>query len=332
MTPIDAVVTWVDGDDPVLRRKRSGYITGRQEDSFDDIAGSTRYTSSGEIFLCVASILKFAPFIRRIFIITDGQDPHIGRLISGYFPDCGVSVRIVDHKEIFRGYGQYLPTFNSLSIETMMYRIPGLSEHFVYFNDDFMLLRPLEESDLVSDGRPVVYGYWHFTFTAWLCRLLGRLKKHSEFKFRDSMLNAATTLGGKALFRFIRTSHTPQVLRKSVCERFYAGHPEALVSNIRHKFRDKSQFNPQTLFHTMMLYSGDCVLRSEKDALVYIGPRAEWKSKTRRMIDRLKGSRTAKFCCINSLDKASPDQKAEILEYLSGKIGIPFGTEFEGNF
>ena len=49
------------------------------------------------------------------------------------------TVSIVDHKDLFEEYSEYLPTFNSLSIETMLYRIPGLAEQFIYFNDDFFL-------------------------------------------------------------------------------------------------------------------------------------------------------------------------------------------------
>lgn len=329
MMQIDAVITWVDGNDPALRRKKADYITGKKEDRYDDIAGATRYVSSGEILVCVASILRFAPFIRRIFIVTDGQDPHADKFVERNFPGSDVEVVVVDHKEIFRGYEQYLPTFNSLSIETMLYRIPGLSEHFVYFNDDFLILRHIDESDLVSDGRPVVYGYWHLTFTAWICRIFGRFRKHSEFKFRDSMLNAALVLKGPALWKFIRSSHTPQVLLKSVCEQYYSAHPEEMISNICHKFRDKSQFNPQTLFHTMMLYQGKSELRRYKKAGIYLGPRADRPARTARMIRRLKSDSTSKFCCINSLDKASPEQKKELLEFVTGRYGIRFGTEFE---
>ena len=73
---IDAVITWVDGDDPRHREKRSRY---GHEKIFEaqDVAGDTRYSSLGEIFWCVASINRFAPWIDRIYIVTDGQDPKI---------------------------------------------------------------------------------------------------------------------------------------------------------------------------------------------------------------------------------------------------------------
>ena len=50
------------------------------------------------------------------------------------------NVRLVDHREIFRGHKELLPTFNSLAIESMVWRIKGLAERFLYFNDDVMLV------------------------------------------------------------------------------------------------------------------------------------------------------------------------------------------------
>lgn len=334
MIPIDAVITWVDGNDPDLKKKRDSWLTEKHEDKSEDIAGPSRYSSSGELFFCVASILKFAPFIRRIFIVTDGQDPHLDNFIRRNFPDTETEIRIIDHTDIFRGYEQYLPTFNSLAIETMLYRIPDLSEYFIYFNDDLFLTSPVTEDDFVHEGKTVAYGYMHLTSTAWACRLLGRLKRHSTFKFRDSMLNAALIAGGRASWKFIRISHTPHVLRKSICEKFYAGHPDMMLRNIRHKFRDKEQFNPQTLFHTMSYYGGQCILRSEKNVLIYLHSSAEREEQTRKDIDNLRSSREARFCCINSFGEATQEQKNELVSCIGDRLGIDFsnefGTEFEG--
>ena len=74
---IDIVIPWVDGDDPVLAAKRRQYLTGKREDKHADVAAATRYCDLGEIFWCIDSINIFAPFIRKIFIVTDGQDPHL---------------------------------------------------------------------------------------------------------------------------------------------------------------------------------------------------------------------------------------------------------------
>jgi hypothetical protein len=78
--PIDAVITWVDGNESRHKAKRMRYGNDRIFQT-EDIAGSTRYASVGEIFYCVASINRYAPWIRRIYIVTDNQDPKLGSFI-----------------------------------------------------------------------------------------------------------------------------------------------------------------------------------------------------------------------------------------------------------
>ena len=73
---IDAVITWVDGDDPRHRAKRQQFGTQRQF-SEENVAGDTRFKSLGEIFYCVASINRFAPWINKIYIVTHEQNPNL---------------------------------------------------------------------------------------------------------------------------------------------------------------------------------------------------------------------------------------------------------------
>ena len=111
-TPIDVVITWVDGKVPKLEKKRLRYL---KQEKFFSIHGSlnTRFDSNNEIEYCVASILKFAPFVRNIFIVADGQSPKFSDSINKYFPKRINSIKIIDHKELFKGYEKFLPTFNS---------------------------------------------------------------------------------------------------------------------------------------------------------------------------------------------------------------------------
>lgn len=325
---IDAVITWVDGDDPVHTAKRRAYSGTGDVMRQDDIGGATRFRSVGEIRFCVASILRFAPFIRRIFIVTDAQNPNLDGFVSRHFPDSRIPVIIVDHRELFCGYEQYLPTFNSLSIETMLYRIPGLSEHFVYFNDDVFLTAPMTPQDFYEEGKPVVYGYWHNTFTAVLAKWFRRSRNgHKPFTYKDSMLNAALTLRGKALWRFFRIVHTSFALKKSVFEAFYDAHPDVLEHNMSFRFRDASQYNPQCLFITMLAGRGECVVRSDKGMIMYMQPAPGREEKLARLLDRYKRDTTARFCCVNSLDQGNAEQQREIVEWIGSRLGIDFTEE-----
>ena len=119
---------------------------------------STRFNDAGELEYCIRSILRFAPWFRRIHIVTDGQKPRILERLAG--TPHAERFRVVDHAQIFRGHEQALPTFNSRSIITMLWRIEDLAEHFVYFNDDMALLRDVAEEDFFRDGRVVLRGQW----------------------------------------------------------------------------------------------------------------------------------------------------------------------------
>ena len=155
---IDAVITWVDGNDPVHQAKRAQFLTNKRENARKDVAGETRFNQVGEIYCCIASILRFAPWINKIYIVTDNQDPHVEDYIKIHFPDNKIPVEVVDHKVVFEGYEKHLPTFNSLAITSVLWRIPGINERFILFNDDVMLQRPVTPEDFYRDNKIVLYG------------------------------------------------------------------------------------------------------------------------------------------------------------------------------
>jgi hypothetical protein len=157
--PIDVVIAWVDGNDPLLTEKRNRFLNGTGIRTHPG-AHPTRFASINEIRYCVLSVFRFAPFVRNIFIVTDGQDPNLYEDVKTYFPERLNSLRIVDHREIFEGFEKHLPTFNSISIGNMIWRIRGLSENFVYFNDDTFLIRPVKPEDWFVGDKPVLRGKW----------------------------------------------------------------------------------------------------------------------------------------------------------------------------
>ena len=68
MEKIDAVITWVDGSEPNYKIKLEENLKNKK-------IINRQYTQANEIDFCVASIIKFAPFVRKIFIVTDNQKP-----------------------------------------------------------------------------------------------------------------------------------------------------------------------------------------------------------------------------------------------------------------
>lgn len=317
--PIDAVITWVDGNDERHRAKRMKY---GNETIFnaEDIAGNSRFASLGEIFYCVASLNRFAPWLNKIYLVTDEQDPHIDELIEKHFPDGHIPMEIVDHKTIFRGYEEYLPTFNSISIESMTWRIPGLSEHYIEFNDDFILAAPVTSEDFfTSDGKVVCYGKKSNYLLTKLSRMIKYRKDGGKkVTFKETMLNAATLLG--IYSSFIKFNHIPRALLKSKYKQYFNEHPEHLKKNISHRFRNHTQYNPQELFYLLMDKEKRCELRSANKNLLYLKPKD--LSYIQKKLSRFTLSPETKFGCFNAIDLACEDGQKMIIGWIEERIGL----------
>jgi hypothetical protein len=316
--PVDVVISWVDGNDPNHRKKMNPYLKDSLSE-WDDIASPTRFSSIGEIYFCVASILKFAPFVRKIFIVTDNQNPYLEPFIEQYFHDRSTEIIIIDHKEIFAGYEEILPVFNSLSLESCLYRIERLSEDFVYFNDDFFLMRPVKPSDWFNGGKALAYGTWRsVTFDNLLRKIKPRKHGHLPFGFKDSMLNAVPVSGKHSWYFCIE--HTPFPLKKSVLKAFFDNHHDVLFKNIDHKFRDPEQFNTQALFYLIGFGEGLCV-RAPKGKYLLIKPTGKRVKYIEGKIKYFEKHPEILFGCVESADKADPEVTRRLFGWLNQLMG-----------
>ena len=317
--PIDAVILWVDGNDKALNEKRRRYAP---EYLFrhDDSAGATRFASIGEIYWCVTSINRFAPWINRIFIVTDGQDPKMDSFLSKHFPKGSIPVEIVDHKVIFSGYESYLPVFNSNAIETMIWRIPGLSEHFILFNDDFMLTAPASPEDFfMTDGRLVCYADRHSRKLTAFTRLLKKKKDAIKpFTFKGAMLNAARLTGHGTYY--LKMDHTPKALLVSTYRDYYQEHPDSMILNISHRFRDVNDYEAQELLYMLLHKQGRCHLISPSGILFFMQPKNK-PDYVPKKLDRLKKGHY-RFCCFNSLENAPDGARKDVIRWIEAKLGI----------
>ncbi len=320
--PIDVVIAWVDGNDPLHKKKIQPYLSKTAEAS-DDIAGPTRYRSEGEIFYCVASVLRFAPFVHKIFIVTDEQDPHLDNFIQANFPGNKIPIEIIDHKVIFRGYEQYLPVFNSRAVETCIYRIPELSENYVYFNDDFFLINPIQKTDWFVDDKTIAYGNWRNLILDRLLWLIKPLKNgHKPVGFKDGMISAARKFGKR--WKYFHLDHTPHALKKSVIADYFSKNPHLFLSNISYKFRSGKQFNTHELYYLSMLKSNKAIVKPASEHLLYIKPVKRGDNYLNRKLNMFKISNNLKFCCIGSLDLATEKDRNTLLDWLRNTLNIKF--------
>jgi hypothetical protein len=146
--PIDLVYTWVDGSDEEWIRIRNKYLP-TQSNIPEDSLSECRWRDLDELRYSIESAYTFAPWIRKIFIISDQQRPW-------WFEDSNPGkIVFVDHVELFgQDFEEFLPVFNSHSIETLLHRIPDLSEHFIYANDDCFFGNYVQPTDFFTpDGK-----------------------------------------------------------------------------------------------------------------------------------------------------------------------------------
>ena len=321
-SPIDVVITWVDGSDPILAKKRDKHLEDLSNVSSHPGVKSTRFASNDEIRYCILSIFKFAPFVRNVFIVTDEQQPNIIEEVRVYFPERVDSIRIVDHKEIFRGYVQHLPTFNSNSIESMIWRIEGLSENFVYFNDDVILLRDINPEDWVQNNRPVLRGEWRMLplkklFNLNIRLLVNRIilrKKdyHPKQSFYLCQWKAAVILGYR--FRYFFHCHTPHVLNRVSLEQFFKQNPDLLMNNIKYRFRSEKQFMFTSLANHIEIKNDN--KQKAKLNLGYLHPYYSAK-RIAKKINRCNNDPSVKSVCVQSYDMLNPEVQTQIISWLN---------------
>lgn len=296
--PIDAVVTWVDGEDPAHEKKLEAYL-GRRAKKRPKAAAKTRYADRGELEYCITSLIRFAPWLRRIFVVTDEQTPgFLGRVA----PEVTQRVSVVDHRVIFRDFHSNLPTFNSLSIETMLWRIPELSNNFIYLNDDCFLVKDVEPDNFFSDDGVVLRGTFRPLVRQQPTRKLARLLGRGRPTLRTLQSEAAAMAGITG--QYLDVGHIPHPMRVSTFRDYFAKYPEPLKRNASFPLRDVRQFWPIALANHLELKHGSARISSIPTSL-YLSASAEpWG---RESLLRIEDYPECKFLCAQSLDNVSDE-------------------------
>lgn len=171
---VDLVYLWVDGNDPVWQAKHNALIGKTEESSPINCKG--RYANNDELKYSLRSVEMYAPWIRKIFIVTDNQVPE-------WLDISNTKVKIIDHKDIMPA--ESLPCFNSALIEHFLYKIPGLAEHFLLANDDMYLNKAVTVDDFFTkEGFPIIrLGRRPFRKFRWFWRVNVRKKPLKNYSF-----------------------------------------------------------------------------------------------------------------------------------------------------
>lgn len=252
MNKIDFVVTWVDGNDPVWQAKKAQYDKAI-DTSKNSMNSEKAYREWGTFRYWFRGVEKFAPWVNKVYLVTDSQKPDWLDLKSK-------KLILVDHKEIINN--DYLPVFSANPIESNIHKIPGLSEQFVFFNDDMYLMAPVKPTDFFTEEGlpryntalspiiPARYGTANFQVndmeivTSYFSRS-DILKNGKFFKLKQGVKLVVKSL----LYRnsnFICgfwESHLPYPLLKSTFELLWEKERETLEKTSASRFRDPADTN-----------------------------------------------------------------------------------------
>lgn len=245
---MDFIIAWVDGNDPKWQNEYKKYKNGESE-STDE----ARFRNWNNLHYWFRGVEKFAPWVDKIHFVTWG---HLPKWLNTDHPQ----INIVNHEDFIPG--EYLPTFNSRTIDLNFHRINGLSEEYVYFNDDMFLIDQVRKNHFFRDGKPCDAGIFsilngaHYHKT--LLRNLSILKKSFSKKetVREKPSNWLNVKYGKhnlnnlLLYPIKKESHSgfvnfhlPQPSRKKTLEMLWEREFRAMNEACQFKFRNYYSVN-----------------------------------------------------------------------------------------
>lgn len=257
------MITWVDMDDPVWKKEFARY-SGKIDNTKNEVS-EARFRDYGLLKYWFRGVDKFAPWVRKIHFVTCGQKPE-------WLDPNHPKLNLVHHEDFIPA--AFTPVFNSNLIEIYMHKIPGLAEHFVYFNDDFFIINHLSEKRFFTNGLPNDIAVFRTNFGLsqfgkMLRNNIRLINKHFDKKeiinrdynkwFDKSYgkrrrLNYLLKPYGK--FVTLRTPHNAQPYLKRTFVEVWEKCGQELTEMSTHRFRSDHDLTPE-LFKTWQICKSD---------------------------------------------------------------------------
>lgn len=232
---VDIVYTWVDGEDAKWLESKKLNIDDRFHTTLNSANSKSRFRSRDELKYSIRSVAMYADWVRNIYIVTDSQVP-------SWLKECD-KVSIIDHREVFPDKTM-LPVFNSHAIEACLHRIRGLSECFLYFNDDVFLGQRVEKSDFFYP-----FGKLSRCFYSNQTYIPPEINENT-LPVDVAAINNAKLLdlhyGYKPTRKF---KHTPIALKRSILEDLESKHPDVFQINRISKIRSEKDYSIVSALH-----------------------------------------------------------------------------------
>lgn len=252
-------------NDPAWQAKFSKYSNNK--DNTKNGVSEARFRDNGFLRYWFRGVEKFAPWVRKIHFVTDGQKPE-------WLDANNPKINLVNHKDFIPA--QFLPTYNSVVIERYIHKIPGLAEHFVYFNDDFYIINNVPEERFFRNGLPCDIAVFTYnpTWSQWYRRVKNNtriINRHFNKRevmslHRDKWFDKS--YGFKAKWNYLlkyygkfvtlRTPHNAQPYLKTTFNEVWAAAEKELTETSANRFRSLTDYTPE-LFRTWQICKGNFV-------------------------------------------------------------------------
>lgn len=244
---VDIVLPHVDGRAP-------GYEALCRHHTGDFVPCQIR--DLGELRFVLRSISRYAPRANVVLIVQ--SEGHVPDWLNR---DC---VRVVAHDAFIPH--DLLPTFHWATIAANIFRIPGLSEKFVYWEDDVLAGAPLSPADLFAPDDLPVPTWAAIPIPLGLGALLGQYQRNLEETRR-----ALSRLIGTSAAAFLYP-HAPLPATRSSWARFFddAMRDTAFERTVTRRSRGDERSTPTV--DPTVLYANwiEVVLRGKGNGLRYV--------------------------------------------------------------
>lgn len=251
---IDFVVLWVDGSDPEWLEEKRKY----QGAVIDDSNAPNRFRDWGLMPYWFRAVEKFTPWVRKVHFVTCG---HVPAWLNLDHP----KLNHVRHSDYIPK--EYLPTFSANTIEMNVHRIPGLADHFVFFNDDMFITRRMDEQAFFKNGLPRGYGaeipvqflgdpgIWQHLIANDLRVINNHFKKRDqvrlnkkkylscEYRWQDNLRTRCMEKFFPEAFLGFKNLHAPAAFLKKTFEQIWNAEPGLLMETSSHRFRSNDDVN-----------------------------------------------------------------------------------------
>ncbi|QUA54402.1 stealth conserved region 3 domain-containing protein [Aristaeella lactis] len=334
--PIDFVLFWVDPGNKQWQQEKAEYRAKVFGDQKQEADLAIRYRDWDNLQYWFRGVEKYAPWVRKIFFVTWGAVPD-------WLDTTNPKLVIVNDREILpEGCA---PVFSPNPKEINLHRIPDLSEHFVYFNDDMFLIRETDPTDFFLNGRPremaVSYqlandmdgdSFRHMLFTMmgvinsfFSKKEVQRRHWHQWYtlKYGAQVINTLRTRPFR-YFSGIMIPHLPSPMRKSTYEEVWEKIPELLMETSSRRFRD-----PLDLTQYIFRYWAICKGEIEPANIYKYGKEYFMEDLALKELCETISRQKYKMICINDSRKITDFERCITLIQKSFETLLPERSSFE---